>query len=248
MNQVCLNCSQPLQGNYCIHCGQSAKSHRFTLKHVFSHDFLHAIFHFDKGLFFSVKELFTRPGHTTREYINGKRVSHINYFSMLVLLIMAFSLVEDITPFHYTDLGDGQEDILKAIDSMLREHPKFIFLAIIPFEAAISYLIFRKAEQNYSENFILNSFKTSATIILNILFLLLVSVIHDISTERALNKVMVWIVTGYGIWFYYQYFSPFYGSKFVLFMKSLLCTLLPVLLFSLGLALYLILVGSAKLE
>ena len=248
MSQVCLNCSEPLQGNYCVHCGQSAKIHRFTLKHVFSHDFLHAIFHFDKGLFYSIKELFTRPGHTVREYINGRRVSHINYFSMLILLIMAFSLVEHITPFHYTDLGDGQEDILKAIDSMLKEHPKFIFLTIIPLEATISYMIFRKAKQNYSENFVLNSFKTSATIILNILFLLIVSVIHDVPAERAVNKVMSWIVTGYGVWFYYQYFSPFYSNRLILFIKSLLSTLLPILFVSLGTVLYFILAGIIKLE
>jgi len=243
MNQVCLNCSEPLQGNYCIYCGQSAKVHRFTLKHVFSHDFLHAIFHFDKGLFYSIKELFTRPGHAVREYINGRRVAHINYFSMLVLLIMVFSLAEHITPFHYTDLGDGQEDIWKAIDSLLKEHPKLMFLTIVPLEATISYLMFQKAKQNYSENIVLNSFKTSATIILNILFLFIVSVIHDIPTERAVNKVMALIVTGYGMWFYYQYFSPFYSNRFILLIKSLLCTLLPILFVSIGAAIYFILYG-----
>jgi hypothetical protein len=62
MAKLCLNCNRKLEGNFCIHCGQSAEIHRFTVKHVFSHDFAHPIFHFDKGLFFSVKELFFRPG------------------------------------------------------------------------------------------------------------------------------------------------------------------------------------------
>lgn len=160
MAKLCLNCNRKLEGNFCIHCGQSAEIHRFTLKHVFSHDFAHAIFHFDKGLFFSIKELFFRPGHSVREYIEGKRVAHINYFSMLVLLTMVFSLIEHLTPFHYTDLGDGRNDILKRIDNLLKEHPKFIFLTMIPLQALVSYLLFRKADQNYSEHFVLNSLQT----------------------------------------------------------------------------------------
>jgi hypothetical protein len=165
---------------------------------------------------------------------------------MLVLLIMVFSLVEHLTPFHYTDLGDDKDDTLKVIDNLIKEHPKFLFLAIIPVQAIISYLFFRKADQNYSEHFVLNSFKTSATIILNILFLLLVTVFHDIPTERVINNVLGWIVTAYGVWFYYQYFSPWYSNRFLLLVRSLLCTLLPLLIFTLALVAYFLLFHPEK--
>lgn len=227
MTQACLNCNRKLKGNYCSHCGQSAQTHRFTFKYVFTHGFLLAIFHFNKGLFFSLKELFSRPGHSTREYIYGKRVTHINYFSLLVILILIFSLVENVSPFNYSDLSDGDQEIYMALDIALKKYPKFVYIGIIPLLAIFSYLLFPKAKQNYAENIVLNSFKTSAVIAMNIIFVSFVSFIKDVSIIRKAESLLAWIGTGYGTWFYYQYFSPFYTNKFLLVAKSLLCTILP---------------------
>lgn len=247
LTKVCLNCNEKLQGNYCRHCGQSAQTDRFTFKHVFTHGFLLTIFHFNKGLFFSLKELFTRPGHSTRDYINGKRVTHINYFSLLVILILIFSLVENVTPFQYSDLSDGDQEIFEAIDIALKKYPKFVYIGIIPLLAIFSYLFFQKARQNYAENIVLNSFKTAAVIAMNILFISFVSFVKDISIIRKADTVLAWIGTGYGTWFYYQYFSPFYSNKFMLIVKSLLCTVLPGVLIAIAIVLYFTLNGSGQM-
>lgn len=248
MVTACLNCNEKLQGNFCIHCGQSAKTHRFTAKHVFSHDFLFAIFHVNRGLLFSIKELFTRPGHSAREYINGKRVSHLNYFTLLVIVLLVFSLIEQVTPFHFTELIDEENKIFEIIDKVLREYPKFVYIGIIPVYAVFSYLFFRKAKQNYAENFVLNSFRVSATITLNILFLSFASIVRDISIIRKADALLAWIGAGYGTWFYYQYFSPFYKNKLMLVVKSLLCTVLPGLIITLGIIVYFVLQGDLNLE
>lgn len=247
MTKVCLNCNNKLQGDFCSHCGQSAKTHRFTLKHVLTHGFLFALFHFNKGLLFSLKELFTRPGHSVREYINGKRVSHVNYFSLLLILLLVFSLVEHATPFHFSELVDDDKEIFDAIDKLLKEYPKFVYIGIIPVYAVFSYLLFRKARLNYAENFVINSYKTAAGIVLNILFLSIVSFIKDISIIRKADTLLAWIGTGYGTWFYYQYFSPFYNNKFLLLVKSLLCTFIPVLLITIGIVIFLVLNGDSQI-
>jgi len=247
MTKVCLNCNEKLQGEFCSHCGQSAKTHRFTFKHVFTHGFLFAIFHFNKGLLFSLKELFTRPGHSVREYINGKRVSHINYFSLLVILLLVFSLVEDITPFHLSVLVDEDKEIFDTIEKILKEYPKFVYIGVIPVYAVFSYFLFRKARLNYAENFVLNSYKTAAGIALNILFISFVSFVKDISIIRKADTLMAWVSTGYGTWFYYQFFSPFYNNKYLLVVKSLLCTYIPVLLISIGIVIYFVLNGDSQI-
>jgi Protein of unknown function (DUF3667) len=248
LTKTCLNCNEKLQGDFCSYCGQSAQTDRFTFKHVFTHGFLLAIFHFNKGLFFSLKELFTRPGHSTREYINGKRVTHINYFSLLVILILVFSMVEQATPFHFYDLSDGDREIFEAIDKALRKYPKFVYIGIIPLLAVFSYLFFPKAKQNYAENIVLNSFKTAAVIAMNILFISFVSFIKDISIIRKADTLFAWISTAYGTWFYYQYFSPFYANKFLLIVKSLLSTILPGILVAIGIVLYFTLNGSGQMS
>jgi hypothetical protein len=245
MTSVCLNCSEKLQGDYCSHCGQSAKTHRFTLKHVFTHDFLFAIIHVNKGLLFSIKELFTRPGHSIREYINGKRVKHLNYFTLLVIVLIIFSLGEELTPFHYADLVEAEKEILNQFETLLKKYPKFIFIGIIPFYAFFSFIFFRRAKQNYAEHFVLNTFKTSALLLLNIIFILYASFTKDISMVKKADAVLFWATLGYGTWFYYQYFMPFYSNKFLLLLKGGLCTFLPGTTVALGIIAYLVLTGSS---
>lgn len=244
MSVVCLNCNEPLQGNFCIHCGQSAKTHRFTLKHIFTHDFLERLFHLDKGIFFSIRELLTRPGHSTRDYINGKRITRVNHFSLLIILILIFSLLEHVTPFHFTDLTDGEKEIFEAMDVMLKDHPKIIFIGILPLYALTSYIFFRKANQNYAENIVINSFRISVIVLFNMIFIAFASLVKDVSLIRKADTVLGWIGTGYGTWFYYQYFSPFYSNKFLLAVKSLLCTIVPVLLLTIVILFYFWMTGN----
>eukprot|EP01132_Coremiostelium_polycephalum_P020155 gene20155-23955_t len=72
MTTNCLNCNEKIAGKFCSNCSQASSTHRFSLAHVFKHDFIHGIFHFDKGFFYTIKELFTRPGHSIRDYFLKK--------------------------------------------------------------------------------------------------------------------------------------------------------------------------------
>ncbi|PSD44274.1 hypothetical protein C7E23_04010 [Elizabethkingia anophelis] len=106
MTNNCLNCNEELVGKYCNNCSQPASTHRFSLSHVFKHDFVHGIFHFDKGFFFTIKELFTRPGHSIREYVQGKRVKHFNYFATVLLLLTIIYFVKKWAKIESSDLFD----------------------------------------------------------------------------------------------------------------------------------------------
>ncbi|MCU0368886.1 MAG: DUF3667 domain-containing protein [Cyclobacteriaceae bacterium] len=247
MTATCLNCNKELNGDYCSHCGQSAKTHRFTLKYVFKQDFLFSILHVNRGLLYSIKELFTRPGHSIREYIKGKRVTHLNYFTLLVIILLVFSLVEELTPFHYADLVETQKEIVEGFESLIKKHPKYLYLGIIPFHALFSFLFFKRAMQNYAEHFVLNTYKISAILILNILFILLASFVKDISIIKKADAVLYWVTLAYGTWFYYQYFIVFYQNKFMLFIKSALCAFLPALILVLGIVAYFTLTSSSQI-
>ncbi len=241
-DRFCLNCHATLQDNFCGHCGQSASTQRFSVTHIFSHDFLRTLFHFDKDFFFSLKELFTRPGHSIREYVEGKRKDHLNYISLLAILIILFLLIEGITPFHYSALVDSTEEkeILNTLEGVVKKYPKQFFIGAIPIYAFFSLLFFRKAKQNYAENFVLNAYKSSAFLFLNIIFLSIAIFIKDASMLKIIDSTLTGILVGYGAWFYYQYFSPFYKNKIFLFLRSLLCALMPLILIFLGLVIYIV--------
>jgi hypothetical protein len=56
----CLNCNKPFTERelFCSSCGQRTTTHRFSLKSIFAHDFVHAIFHLDRGFFSTLKTCF----------------------------------------------------------------------------------------------------------------------------------------------------------------------------------------------
>lgn len=242
----CLNCGKSFKGSFCSHCGQSATVGRFTLSHVFTSDFLQKIIYVNKGFFFSVKELFTRPGHSVREYMAGKRVSHLNYFSLLVIVIILFSLVEEITPFHFADLSDDAKEIAGSLENLVKKHPKIVYIGIIPYYALFSFLFFLKARQNYAEHLVLNTFKGSALLLMTTLFISIASFLKDTSVILRIERVINMLMIGYGTWFYYQYFSIYYSNRFLLFFRSVICVVMPLLLIVAGVLIYIILYSPER--
>ena len=43
------------------------------------HDLIHGVWHIDKGVLFTVKELILRPGDSVRGFIQGKRVGFFSF-------------------------------------------------------------------------------------------------------------------------------------------------------------------------
>lgn len=76
----CLNCSTELISTYCHICGQKANTHRITPRHFIMHDIVHGVLHLDKGILFTLKQAFTRPGYAVMDYIAGKRIKFLISF------------------------------------------------------------------------------------------------------------------------------------------------------------------------
>ncbi|MCK5148566.1 DUF3667 domain-containing protein [bacterium] len=73
----CLNCGFKVDDfNYCPECGQPNTDRKLTLWQ-FIRDFFDDYFTFDSRFFHSVGPLIVRPGHLTREYLDGRRFRYI---------------------------------------------------------------------------------------------------------------------------------------------------------------------------
>jgi hypothetical protein len=156
---TCKNCNKQLKEKFCGNCGQSADTHAMNF-HFLWHDIQHGLFHFDKGILYTVKELFLKPGKTIREFIEGKRVRHFRPISFVLVLATVYGFL-----YKYFQINTVAEfalnknkHLVETINNWLASHYAISTLITIPIYALSSYLIFRKQGYNYIENFILNAY------------------------------------------------------------------------------------------
>lgn len=155
----CLNCGFELNNKFCPQCGQKADTHRITVKHFIQHDIIHGVFHLDKGILFTIKETFTRPGKAAMDYINGKRISYYNIFYLLLILVGINLLV-----LHYVDEFSNNAIRVKTsndgtkIFDFIKTNIKYIILSFIPLFAFNGFVIFRRLKLNFAEHHIIAGF------------------------------------------------------------------------------------------
>ncbi|MFZ6800673.1 DUF3667 domain-containing protein [Undibacterium sp. Di24W] len=113
----CANCGTQLTGAYCHACGQSSHIHRSLLHMV--EEVLHGIFHFDTKAWRTLPALIFKPGHLTKQYIEGKRTSFVSPLALFLFLIFLMFFV-----FSYTmngpsndmlNIPDTREDVVKEL-------------------------------------------------------------------------------------------------------------------------------------
>lgn len=222
----CLNCNFEINANFCPNCGQKTSVHQYSLKHFVAHDLVHGIWHVDKGILFTIKELFTAPGHAVREFINGKRVRLFNFFSLLLIIIAASHFISSYSHFKVSDImPDSSGGFMKDFEKVTKENPKLILLMTIPFYSLFTFLWFRKAKLNLSEHFVLNSYRTAGELVITTLF----SIITIFYTNRNGLMIILFLISLssyiYSFWFYRQFFSAYGFTKRSLIIKSILAIL-----------------------
>ena len=234
MNNKCLNCSSTIENNFCPYCGQKTATKKFSLKHFITHDLIHGVFHLDKGLLFTIKELFTRPGHSIREYVQGKRVKHFNYFTAILIIIAIGHFLGGFSKVRFADLYEKGQ--MTGYAKVVKEYAKVIILIGIPLFTLSSYLLFKKAKQNYTEHLVLNTYLMSGILVIGLLFPTITLFYSNIKVLQVVNFCIPLLEMIYYFWFFYQYFSVFGYSKVSLTFKSILIAI--IILFIKGLMNY----------
>ena len=92
----CLNCGTEHEGDFCPKCGQSADTGRFTMKFIWE-NLLAAFLSKDGGIWFTLKNLFTRPGKMVVDILNGKRRRYFSPFPMLFFVLTVYILLASVT-------------------------------------------------------------------------------------------------------------------------------------------------------
>lgn len=233
MSHTCLNCSAPVAQNFCPNCGQKTDTHRYSIKHFVAHDFVHGVWHVEKGMFFTIKELFTRPGHSVREYIEGKRVNHYSFINLILMLVALSAL---LAPYAHTSMAEltseeGKE-MVSSLEKFMAENMKLVLIITIPLYSLFSMVWFRKAGVNYSEHLVLNSYRIIPELVVALLMSALTTIYADTKVLAFVYAVVTTVFSiVYPTWFYYQFFSKYSYSKKALLFRSLMVPVTYMLLY-----------------
>lgn len=182
----CLNCGTPLKGRFCHQCGQRASTRRFTLKRLFSWDFLDDHLDLSQGLPLTLKNLLSRPGGLIHDYLTGQRRKYFNFIGLLLLLLAAEALLmavaihpisdvtaaairqqfteDSLTPEQYEQIGEGVQ--------LMFSSQKFVYLLVVPLTALFLRLLFRRTNYTIAEHMVALVFVLSVNTLLGLLLAL----------------------------------------------------------------------------
>lgn len=222
----CKNCDTKLTGKYCTQCGQSANVKRITLPKLLS-EISESIFQFDRGLLFTFKQLFTRPGLSIRAYLDGKRKNHFKPFAYLLLFSTLYFFISKIM-LENTWLDDivsgftqGANDLdnkteLPGIIKWFGQNYAYATLLLIPIFSLATFISFSKKDTNYLEHLVLNAYITGHQAIFYCIF----SFINPYLGEGYFEMIPFLISISYCGFVLFQFFAS--GNRFVNILRTIL--------------------------
>lgn len=245
-NQLCKNCNNPYNSNYCSNCGQKTK----TLKldwHYIKDEIKYTLLHVNKGFFYTIKELYTRPGETIKDFIEGKRINHYKPILLVFVLaginsVLVLKLDFEIVMKSYNTQNGLSEKAMQEYMAAIHwffGHYALMEILALPIVSYVSWLSFKKWGYNYIENIIINCFASGQRLIFSIFCLLLYLIIP----KEAVAKVSLFtgiITFGLTIWTYATLYKDKEGSAlvfrillflFLLFLAGLILLIIFSILF-----------------
>ena len=215
---ICKNCGHSFEGNFCNNCGQKANVSRIGFKY-FMEEIPTSLFQINHGLFYTIKELATRPGYTIKDFLDGKRKNH---FKPLPFIIVSSSLyiisvywlnLETYSNSYLSGFIEGLHDKTNKLIDVLKwlvSSNTYTSITLIPFFSLASYLSFRKSNYNYFEHIVLNSFIAGFQ---TVLYLVLGSLLY---WNETIQTIPLFLGMIYNIWAYYQFFNDKKPTKRIL--------------------------------
>ena len=233
----CKNCGHNIGGNFCENCGQKSNIERINFKYILD-EFSNTVLQINHGFLYTVKELFIRPGHSIKDFIDGKRKKFYKplAFAFITATIYFFfnNFIGNDTFVNDAINGWNDQNNNEKAYSWISENQVYIILLIVPFFSVASYLSFFKSRYNYFEHFVLNVYITGQQMIIYLIF--------SFITNRDFATIPLLLGIVFNIWSYSQFFNN--KSK----LKKMLLIVLTYLIFILEIIIVMIVsIGIWKL-
>lgn len=225
MALVCKNCGAAATGRYCSQCGQSTSTGRLDMK-VILHDLQHGMLHVHNGIFYTLAELFRRPGTTIRSYLDGKRVRHFQPVSMMVVLSAFYAWLNHVGGHDLVAPNGGETSSVAIIRRSIEDHYAISEVLLLPFFALGSLIVFRRRGERFVEWLAFHAFMVSQRTVIQIVTLGLVTVAGT-QAEGTIRYGSLVVNAIYMLWAVRQFYAGYpAGSTLLGAVLSIITTVL----------------------
>ena len=200
---ICKKCNSEFQGNYCPNCGHPQKLEKINGRYILSE--ITSVLNFQKGIFYTIKELLIRPGQNVRTFISEDRNRLVKPIMFILITSVAYTILVNL--FHFEDSYASynfdylQGSSLRVIFQWIAEHYGYSNIIMAVFIAVWIKVLFRKYNYNFYEILILLCFVMG----ISMLMLSFLGVLESISklkiTEHGVNLVFIYISWAIGQFF-----------------------------------------------
>jgi hypothetical protein len=227
----CNNCNREISGKYCSNCGQPARLKRID-SHYIIHEITHVL-HFEKGVFFTIRELLFRPGKNIREFISINRSRLVKPVIFIIISSLIYSLLNHF--FHiedgYINFSDSSltaEEAEKSTSGKIlhwiQSHYGYANIIMGVFISVWLKLFFRKHQYNIFELLILLCFVLG----IGMLIISLFTLFQGLTGIQVMQGAGVLLIL-YCSWAIGQFFGQ---DKFGSYFKAFAAYILGMLTFT----------------
>ena len=222
----CKKCKKNFTGNYCDNCGEIKELKRID-KHYLIDEF-RSVLNFEKGFFYTIRELLFRPGTTIRKFIHEDRNRLVKPVIFIILSSLIYTILKESLHLEegYLNNDDSKRTTAITILEWVQNNYGYSNILMGVFIAFSIKLLFRKYDYNFYETLILLCYVMGIGMLIYSVF----GVIEGLTNVKVL-KVAGIIAIAYSTWAIGQFFDK---RKYINYLKAFLSYFLGMLTFLIG--------------
>lgn len=221
---LCKKCNYDVEGNYCAQCGHPQNLNRIDGRYILSE--IGKVFNFEKGIFYTIRELLIRPGKNIKTFISEDRNRLVKPILFILICSVVYSLVVQLFSVEdgYIKYFNENPTAVTAIFEWVQANYGYTNIIIAIFIAIWLKILFRRYEYNIFELLILLCFIMGIAMLIFSLFSILVVI-----TKIKLMKIASFLFVVYLTWAIGQFYDK---KKVKNYIKAFFAYLLGMISFA----------------
>lgn len=156
--EKCKKCGVELSDDFCSKCGNPKTLKRINGSYILTE--IISVFNFEKGIFYTIKELLLRPGENIQKFIHNDRNRLVKPIIFVIVCSLVYTIAEQFLKFEegYVNAGGFGDSAVTNIYGWIQNNYGYANILMSVFITVWIKLFFKKYDYNFFEIIILLCF------------------------------------------------------------------------------------------